>query len=81
MYGVGGYANTIKRRDRSFRMKLADGEGTSHSLILTADMLEIMRKWRRLRIRQAEMQEELKRETMEYEKTMWVSNEHAWGFE
>ncbi|KAI5445715.1 hypothetical protein KIW84_013804 [Lathyrus oleraceus] len=42
-YGAGGYAKTIKRRDKSFLMRLANGEGTSHPPILTVDMLEIVR--------------------------------------
>lgn len=39
VYGTKGYAKTIKRRDRSFRMRLVDGEGTSHRPILITDML------------------------------------------
>ena len=43
VYGAGGYAKTIKRRDRSFKMRLADGEWTSTPPILTTEMLETMR--------------------------------------
>ncbi|CAI8584072.1 unnamed protein product [Vicia faba] len=43
VYSAGGYAKTIKRHDRNFTMRLADGEGTSTQPILTAKMLETVR--------------------------------------
>lgn len=89
LHGVGGYAKTIKRCDRSFKMRLAEEEGTSHPPILTADMLETMRNLthteaalesstrnaeiEEMRRRQAEMEEELRRKIMEYEEVMWVA--------
>ena len=42
-YDAGGYAKTIKQRDMSFRMRYANGEGTSTPPILTAEMLETVR--------------------------------------
>ncbi|CAK8536903.1 unnamed protein product [Lathyrus sativus] len=43
VYGAGGYAKTIKPRDRTFKMRLDDGEESSRPPILTANMLEIAR--------------------------------------
>ncbi|KAI5411051.1 hypothetical protein KIW84_056268 [Lathyrus oleraceus] len=40
VYGTGGYTKTIRRRDKSFRVRLAGGEGSSCRSILIADMLE-----------------------------------------
>ncbi|KAI5434151.1 hypothetical protein KIW84_021129 [Lathyrus oleraceus] len=89
VYDAGGYAKTIKQYDRSLRMRLVDGEGTSHPLIITADMLETVRNLahteaaarnaeiEEMRRRQAKMEEELRRKTMEYEESMRVANERA----
>lgn len=97
VYSVGGYVKKIKWRDRSFRMRLTDGAGTSHPPILTADMLETVRnlmqieatreattrnaEMKEIRRRQAEIEEELRRKTTEYEKAMRVANERAERFE
>ncbi|CAK8540880.1 unnamed protein product [Lathyrus sativus] len=97
VYGAGGYAKTIKRRDRTFRMRLDDGEGSSRPPILTADMLETVRnltqteaareaaarqaEMEEMRRRQAQMEEELKRKTAEYEEAMQTANERALKFE
>ncbi|CAL5196113.1 unnamed protein product [Lathyrus oleraceus] len=43
VYDAGGYTKTIKQCDRSFRMRLADGDGSLRPPILTTNMLETMR--------------------------------------
>lgn len=78
-------------------MRLSNEEGTSHPLILTADMLETMRNLAQteaaceaatrneeieeMRRRQVEMEEELRRKPMEYEEAIQVANERAQRFE
>ena len=75
VYGAGGYAKTIKRRDRCFRMRLADGEGTSAQPILTAEMLETVRNLanteaaQQVAARNAEI-EEMKKKQLEMEREM-----------
>ncbi|CAI8586182.1 unnamed protein product [Vicia faba] len=86
VYGAGGYAKTIKQRDRSFRMRLADGEGTSTPPILTAEIFETMRNLENteathkvtarnaeieeMKRKQIEMQEEMRRRETELQKEM-----------
>ncbi|XP_058742614.1 uncharacterized protein LOC131615136 [Vicia villosa] len=43
VYCTGGYSKNIKRRSRDFKMRYADGEGSSTPPILTAEMLETVR--------------------------------------
>ncbi|CAK8543050.1 unnamed protein product [Lathyrus sativus] len=93
VYGVGGYVKTIKRRDRTFMMRLDDGERSSRPPILTADMLETIRnlaqteaatrqaEMEEMRRIQAEMEEELRRKIAEYEEAMRIANERALKFE
>ncbi|CAK8563849.1 unnamed protein product [Lathyrus sativus] len=97
VYGAGGYAKTIKRRDRTFMMRLDNGEGSSRPPILTADMLETVRNLTQtetareaatrqaeveeMRRRQAEMEEELRRKIAEYEEAMQIANESKLKFE
>ncbi|KAI5408293.1 hypothetical protein KIW84_054205 [Lathyrus oleraceus] len=97
VYGPGGYAKTIRQRDRSFRMRLTDGKGSSRPPMLTDDMLEnvtnlvhteIAREtttrngeMEEMRRKQAEMKEELRRKTMEYEEAMHDATERKRRFE
>ncbi|XP_058725813.1 uncharacterized protein LOC131597118 [Vicia villosa] len=43
VYCAGGYSKNIKRRSRDFKMRYADGEGSSTPPILTAKMLDTVR--------------------------------------
>ncbi|XP_058767295.1 uncharacterized protein LOC131640962 [Vicia villosa] len=86
MYCTGGYSKSIKRRSRDFKMRYADGEGSSPPPILTTEMLEIVRNLanteaaqqvaaRNLEIeemkrKQLEMQEEMQRRGRELREEM-----------
>ncbi|XP_058762913.1 uncharacterized protein LOC131636304 [Vicia villosa] len=86
VYCAGGYSKNIKRRSRDFKMRYADGEGSSTPPILTAEMLETVRNLanteaaqqvsaRNLEIeemkrKQLEMQEEMQRRERELREEM-----------